>query len=221
MNDDTAMVMLTEPHNPSGVFSPREDVLELADIARRRGAILLINEVYRGFTERSSYHGAADNIVIVSSLSKLFGTYWMRLGWLSAPEAIATRLRHGHTNMGMPTAPAAGLGISVMERAAALQESARDTSRKGFPTVNAWVERTDGVSWHAPQGIGFGCIKIPDGTDDVALAEHLFEKRQVLLVPGTKFEVPGTLRISWLQSGDRLEEGLQRLGEGLKQASGE
>ena len=217
MNDGTAMVMLTEPHNPSGVFSPRDDVMELAAIATEYGATLLINEVYRGFTERPSYHGAAANIVIVNSLSKLFGTYWMRLGWLSAPEGIATKLRHGHTNMGMPTAPAAGLGISVMEKAAELQESARDTSRKGFPVVNAWVERTDGVSWHAPQGIGFGCITIPGGIDDVVFAEYLFAKKQVLLVPGTKFEVPGTLRISWLQSGDRLEEGLQRLSEGLKQ----
>ena len=34
---------------------------------------------------------------------------------------------------------------------------------------------------------------------------------RVLVVPGTWFGAPGTLRVSWLQVGDRLAEGLGRL----------
>jgi aspartate/methionine/tyrosine aminotransferase len=51
--------------------------------------------------------------------------------------------------------------------------------------------------------------------DDVAFAEALHDDRGVLVVPGTHFEVPGSLRLSWLQAGDRLEEGLSILAQAL------
>ncbi|MBW2278459.1 MAG: hypothetical protein JRF63_13280, partial [Deltaproteobacteria bacterium] len=49
------------------------------------------------------------------------------------------------------------------------------------------------------------------GTNDVTLAEQLHDERDVLVVPGTWFGAPGTLRVSWLQAGDRLADGLARL----------
>ena len=79
ISHETDLVLITEPHNPSGIFSPRDEVLDLARLASEYDAVLLINEVYGGFTAEPSYHAAAENIVVVNSLSKLFGTYWMRL----------------------------------------------------------------------------------------------------------------------------------------------
>ncbi|MFH1132564.1 MAG: aminotransferase class I/II-fold pyridoxal phosphate-dependent enzyme [Pseudomonadota bacterium] len=219
INDNTALVMITEPNNPSAVFSPREDVLELANLSAKKNATLLINEVYRGFTERPSYHGAVDNIVVVNSLSKLFGTYWMRHGWLSAKTETIAKLKIAHLNMGMPTQPTASLGISVMANARALQEKAKQAAASGFSIVRKWIETTPGLSWCEPHGIGFGCIKLPQGIDDVSFAEKLFEKQNVLIVPGKKFEAPGTFRLSWLQAGADLEEGLKRISAELKNAA--
>ncbi len=216
----TGAVMITEPHNPSGVLSPRDDVTALARIAASKGALLLINEVYRGYTDAPSYHGAVENIVVISSLSKLVGTYPMRLGWVSAPEATAERLRVGHMNMSVPTAPAAGMGLSVMERAEELRTHAVTLARRGHAAVKNWVLATGGVRWHEPHGTGYGCVQLPEKVDDVALAERLWAEDGVLLVPGTMFEVPGTLRIAWLQAGDQLEDGLARVGARLAQTCG-
>lgn len=216
----TGAVMITEPHNPSGVLSPREDVAALARIAGSRGALLLINEVYRGYTDGPTYHGAAENIVVVSSLSKLFGTYPMRLGWVSSSEATAQRLRVGHMNMSVPTAPAAGMGLSVIDRADELRSHAVALARKGHSAVKDWVQATEGACWHEPHGTGYGCVQLPEETDDVALAERLWAEDDVLAIPGTMFEVPGALRIAWLQAGDQLEDGLARVGARLAQTCG-
>jgi hypothetical protein len=210
---ETRLVMITEPHNPSGRFAPSQDILELADMARRHGAILLINEVYRGYSDRPSYHGVADNIVVVSSLSKLLGAYSSRLGWLSGPETIVERLRRGHVNIGMASSPGAEAGLAVLARADQLRARAVEISRAPLQVVDDWVERTPGLFWHPPQGPGFGCVSLPEGTDDLALAERLHVEHGVLVVPGCLFEAPGTLRVSWLQAGDRLEEGLARLAD--------
>jgi hypothetical protein len=216
IDDDTDIVIITDPHNPSGVFAPVDQVMELAAMASKKGAYLLINEVYRGFTNRPSYHRTAENIVVVSSLSKLLGTYWMRLGWLSAAKPIVDRLRVGHTNMGVPSIPSAAFGLAVMEKVDDLLAAARRAPGQGLATVKAWVETTPGVSWHVPDGIGFGCVKLPPGVDDVAFAEKLLEQSGVLVIPGTMFSAPGTLRVSWLQSGDQLQFGLSRIAEALR-----
>jgi aspartate/methionine/tyrosine aminotransferase len=210
---ETRLVLITEPHNPSGRFAPSQDVLELADMARRQGAVLLINEVYRGYSDRPSYHGVADNIVVVSSLSKLMGAYSARLGWLSGPEAIVDRLRQGHVNMSMSSSPNAEAGLAVLARADELRAHAVEVSRAALQRVDEWVERTPGLFWHPPQGPGFGCVSLPEGSDDVALAERLHAERRVLVVPGSLFDAPGTLRVSWIQAGDRLDEGLELIAD--------
>jgi aspartate/methionine/tyrosine aminotransferase len=213
VTDRTSLVMITEPSNPSGTFLPREDVLALADLAGRVGALLLVNEVYLGYTDAPSLHGQASNIVVVSSLSKLLGAYWARLGWISAPAATVEELRMAHKNLSMPTAPGAAAGLGVLARADALRAKAIELASTGVQVVDRWVSSTSGVSWTRPQGAGFGCVRLPGRhRDDVAFAGRLLEEQSVLVVPGTHFEVPGSLRISWLQAGDHLQEGLEGIG---------
>lgn len=214
----TRVVMITEPHNPSGCYASSQDVLELAELARQRRAILLINEVYRGFGERPSYHGVAENIVVVSSLSKLLGAYWARIGWLSGAPQMIQRLRQGHLNIGMASSPGAEVGLAIMDRADELRHRAVSAARSDQPIVDGWVDATPGLSWHPPQGPGFGCVTLPEGTDDVVFAERLHSNHAVLTVPGSFFDAPGALRLAWLQSGDKLKEGLEIIGnEVLKQ----
>ncbi len=216
ISSKTRVVMVTEPSNPSGVFCERKQMLELADIAAGQGAILLVNEVYNRFTEAPSYHGEAENIVVVSSTSKLLGTYGLRLGWLSGSAGTIAEISAAHKNMSMPTHVAAAYGMGMLARADELRQAALDTVTAGGDVVDSWVNATNGLEWTRPMGPGFGCVKIPRSAgDDVRFAERLHEEKGVLVVPGTFFEVPGTIRLSWLQVGDRLEQGLDLIAEML------
>ena len=217
---DTSVVMITEPHNPSGIFSPRENVLELASIAARHGAILLVNEVYRGFSDRPSYHGTADNLVVVSSLSKLLGAYWARLGWLSAPPPLARRIRAASLNIGPASTASAAVGLRLLQEVDEAQRRSVELARAPLSTVDEWVQRTAGVAWHCPQGPGYGCLRLPTGIDDVQFAERLHDEQGILVVPGTLWEAPGTLRMSWLCAGGRLQEGLDGLETHLDRQTG-
>lgn len=208
VREETGLIIVTEPHNPSGRFSPRSTIKELARAAEGVGAYLLINEVYRGYSDRPSYHGIAENVVVVSGLSKLLGSYWARLGWLSGATEILERLRWAHVNMGMPASPVAATGLAVLSKAEELRGRARQLSSGPLTLVDAWVQSTPGIRWSPSEGPGFGCVELPPGTNDMDLAETLLKDEGVLVVPGTLFEAPGTLRVSWLQTGDRLEEGL-------------
>ncbi len=216
VSDRTALIMLTEPSNPSGTFLDRGTVLEVAEMAAAHDALVLVNEVYRGFTEAPSLHRAADNVVVVSSLSKLLGAYTTRLGWLSADPALIGRLRLAHLNYGMAAAPAATTGLGIVACADELRARALEIAAAGVDTVDRWIATTPGVSWARPQGPGFGCVTLPERIgDDVAFAETLFRDHGVLTVPGRHFELPGRLRLSWLQAGDGLEQGLAAIASML------
>ncbi|MDJ0766593.1 MAG: pyridoxal phosphate-dependent aminotransferase [Myxococcota bacterium] len=217
ISDKTGLVMITEPSNPSGTFGRRHDILDLADLAARYGATLLINEVYRGFTRAPSFHGERENIVVVSSFSKIVGAYGFRLGWLQASPTLIRQLRTGHMNMGMPTQPAAAYGIGLLATVDALVERAVRCVAAGVDTVDTWVRATDEIYWSKPMGQGFGCVALPPSqSDDIGFVDYLHQKHGVLAVPGSHFSAPGTMRISWLQAGTHLAEGLDRIGEALR-----
>jgi aspartate/methionine/tyrosine aminotransferase len=207
--------MITEPHNPGGALSSREDVLALARLAGARGALLVVNEVYRGFGESESFHGLADNLVVVSSLSKLFGAYQARLGWISAGAGLIERLRWGHLSMGMASASGAMAGLWFLEDAGRRLDKARALAREGIDEMWSWIGENPRLSWHLPRGPGFACIRLPGDVDDMELGERLCNEHGVLLVPGTLFEAPGTVRISWLGAGQRLGEGLELVSRAI------
>ncbi len=215
LSSRTSMVMITEPSNPSGTFARREDVLALADLAAAQGALLLVNEVYLGFSDRPTFFGERDNILVTSSLSKLLGAYWLRIGWLAADPALIAKLRLAHLNLSMGNFAAAALGLGVIARADEWRTRARKSAAAGCAVVDDWVRATPGLEWARPEGPGFGCVALPDGMPDVTFVERLHQEHGVLLVPGSHFEVPGTMRLSWLQVGDQLDEGLQRIAQAL------
>ena len=167
VDDNTSVVMITEPHNPSSVLSPRNDIEELARVAAEHGAILLINEVYGQFCEAPSYHGLAKNVVVVSSLSKLAGAYWARVGWLSSTKELCARFRTAHQNMGMPSAPTAQAGLAFLKDIDRFRKRAIELSRSGLKEVREMIANTPSLSWHEPDSAGFACIKLPAGIDDL------------------------------------------------------
>ncbi len=202
--------MITEPHNPSSVLSSRNDIEKLALKAAEHGAILLINEVYGQFCDAPSCHGLAKNVVIVSSLSKLTGAYWARVGWLSSTKELAARFRGAHWNMGMPASPAAQAGLAFMKDIDRFRSRAIELSASGLKEVREMIAITSSLSWHEPDAAGFACIQLPAGIDDLEFTKRLHEDHGVLVIPGGCFEAPGTVRLSWIQAGDRLSEGLEK-----------
>ncbi len=216
ITSSTGAVMITEPLNPAGVFRDREDILALADMAARVEAPLLINEVYRSYTDAPSFHGERDNIVTVASLSKLCGFYGLRLGWLSGKKSVIAKMKGAGMNLSMPAISIASTALTLMDRVDDLRAQIIETSRQGTHTVASWVGATPHVTWTKPEGPGFCTVKLPARfSDDIAFTKDLLDKRGVLVIPGTFFELPGTIRISWLQSSGRLEEGLEALSKHL------
>ena len=84
-------VEVTSPGNPTSVAVPRRDLLRLADLLGARGAALVVDESFTDFCDpdQSVEPDAADrpNLVIVKSMSKVYGIGGLRLGYLLTSDA--------------------------------------------------------------------------------------------------------------------------------------
>jgi aspartate/methionine/tyrosine aminotransferase len=84
----TRLVILTHPHNPTGGLTSDEALTEIARLADRQGALVLVDEVYldaaKGCGARPATH-LAGNIISTNSLTKSYGLAPLRCGWAIAP----------------------------------------------------------------------------------------------------------------------------------------
>src|SRR5205823_15033613 len=89
----TKLVVVTNPHNPTGHVLSDELRRVLIDRTAEVGAWLLADEVYQGpeldGRTTPSFWGSHDRVIVVNGLSKAYGLPGLRIGWIVAPAAFS------------------------------------------------------------------------------------------------------------------------------------
>ncbi len=85
------MVFLGQPNNPTGKLVDRDDLLAAAH--RHPDVFWIVDEAFAGFVHKyQSVAGIRDNIIVLSSLTKIFAIPGLRLGFVSASQEISRKL---------------------------------------------------------------------------------------------------------------------------------
>jgi aspartate/methionine/tyrosine aminotransferase len=218
--DRTKLVLMTNPHNPSGAFIPREDVRALAQAAGRRGAMVFIDEIYLDSLDAArgrTAFGAADNIFTASSLTKVYGLSGLRCGWIVAPAPLARTLRRvvDHLSV-LHVFIAEQIAARLFPHLEAIKETNRALHESNRKMVAEFIAAEPRLSWiEPPAGIlGFPRVEGPAGGD--ALAEILKTRYGTSVVPGGFFEDPRHFRIGWGVAADVLAKGLENIRSALR-----
>ncbi len=88
VNDNTKVIFLCSPNNPTGNIIP-SDQIEM--LLRKSGCIVVIDEAYIDFSQESSWSERLDefeNLIVCQTLSKAWGMAAIRLGMCFASEGI-------------------------------------------------------------------------------------------------------------------------------------
>lgn len=91
ISDDTRIVVLLNPNNPVGNVYSNDDIERIIAKAKEVGAVVLIDEAYHYFCEKTflPYAMSEDNVIILRTFSKLMSIAACRLGVIiSSPEII-------------------------------------------------------------------------------------------------------------------------------------
>lgn len=220
----TRAVILSNLHNPSGVAIDRDTLLEVTELAARVGAVVLVDEVYLDYAFPPDLDSpiqpacrVATNCISWSSGTKCFGFSALRAGWIVAGDPDAARVIRAATDYLHVDEPVSTLelGARVLADADRLTAWAGRVSSAGKAVVERWMETEPRVSWVPPQAGITGCIRLPDLMNDVPFVDHLRDRYDTQVVPGSFFEAPGFVRLSFGVPPALLEEGLANISATL------
>lgn len=220
----TRAVILSNLHNPSGVAIDRPTLLAVTELAARVGAVVLVDEVYLDYCFSADADApvqpaalVADNCVSWSSSTKCFGFSALRAGWIVASDPELSRVVRAATDYLHVDEPVStlALGARVLRDSARLTAWAQRVGAAGQAVVQQWIDSEPRVSWVAPSAGLSGCVRLPHLMQDMPFAEHLRERYDTQVVPGSFFEAPGFIRLSFGVDPAVLETALANLSATL------
>jgi len=225
VTDRTKLIAVTNPNNPVGTILAEAEMDAVVAAARRAGAWLLADEVYRG-TERladaitPTFWGRDERAISVGSLSKAFGLPGLRLGWLVAPTEIveATWRRHEYATIatGVLSMHLAEIALEPATRDRLLART-RGFIREGYGRLEAWIgANADLLSIVPPDATALGFVRYSLDLPSVEVAHALRREADVLVAPGATFGVERHLRITHGLEPAMLDAAFERAGRVLR-----
>jgi N-succinyldiaminopimelate aminotransferase len=239
---DTAVIIVNDPHNPTGTRftdTTRELIVELA---RDNDALILADEVYEhlvfdgAHSPIASVPGAWERTITASSAGKTFSLTGWKVGWATGPANLISAVRSVKQfltySSGPAYQPAVAHGLSYPDEF--FGERAADLGRRAVLLADA-LEST-GAHVYRPQGGYFVVADLaPLGISHAtAAARMLPDVVGVVGIPVGVFCVPehesgyaSLLRFAHCKqdhvieaAAERLTAGLPRVADALASAAG-
>lgn len=122
-SDRTRLVLVNDPHNPTGAVLDRATRELVAELATRHDALIVTDEVYEHLRFDTPHEpiatlpGAAERTITISSGGKTFSTTGWKVGWLHARADLVTAILSVKQFLtyvnGAPFQPAIAVGLDL------------------------------------------------------------------------------------------------------------
>ncbi len=213
----TRAVLLSSPHNPSGVLAGPDDLRELGRLASERGFTVIVDEVYLDLASSGHAPAATLSPVFVStnSLTKAYGLASLRCGWALASPEIAEKIRRARDVVDVWSAiPADRLSVVAFRHLDRLAGRARALVEENSRRVASFFASCEELE-SVPSRATIAFPRFRDGRDADPFVRGLLEAHGVAVVPGSFFDSPSHFRISFGGATGPLQTGLSAIEECL------
>ncbi|OON94094.1 MAG: aspartate aminotransferase [Candidatus Epulonipiscioides saccharophilum] len=230
ITDKTCAIVLNSPSNPTGVVYSRDELKALADVAVEHDLWIISDEIYEYLVYDGVEHTCVASLsediynhtITINGLSKGFAMTGWRIGFLAAPQPIATAVSniqsHATSN---PNSIAQMAALTALEdnRESVAEMQVEFAKRRDF--LYDELCNIPGFSVIRPHG-AFYCFVDISGLygkayNDVIIdsaatfAKLLLDEVAVALVPCTDFDAPSCIRFSYAIDMDSIKKGTDRV----------
>jgi aspartate aminotransferase len=220
------VLVLNSPNNPTGTVYTKENLAQIAKLAKKYDLWVISDEsycdfVYDGeFISPASLPGMKERTIIVRALSKGYSMTGWRIGYTAGPKEVIDKIAIYFENMN-------GCASSVSQYAALealkhkdIPQKVRDEFSQNKEIVSTWFKNQK-IPFVSPGGAFYFFadfskiiekLKLNDATE---LAEYILEKAGVAVTPGVSFgkEYKNYLRISYSIKREKLEQAMEKIQE--------
>ena len=235
ITDRTRAVIINSPSNPTGAAYAAEELRPLLDVIARHNLIVISDDVYEmmvyGNFQRTHVlqlrPDLRERTLVVNSVSKSYAMTGWRIGYTAAPahviKAMATLQGQMTSNPSSVAQAAAVQALSGPQDA--VTHMVREFGRRAEFVVdrlraipNVVCPKPEGAFYVFPNIAAYlnrtaGGVVLKTGDD---LAAYLIDSAHVAVVGGTDFGYPDHIRISYANSMENLERGLDRIDAALR-----
>jgi aminotransferase len=218
----TRGIIVNTPANPSGKVFTDAELSHVASLAEKHDLLIVTDEIYEHILFDGAEHlpiatKARERTITLSGFSKTFAVTGWRLGYLTAPEAMAKRITVAHDLLYVcaptPLQHAMVAGLAMPQ--AYYDEMSAAYSRKRAILCDALADA--GLTPYVPRGAYYvlADIRKIDAPNAKAACMSLLDRVKIAAIPGTSFYVDpvgDTLaRFCFAKEEDALQEAARRL----------
>ena len=236
ITDQTRLLIINSPSNPTGKVYNEAEYRELAKVLVEHPKVMIVcDDIYEHIYWGEKPYRTLLNVcpelsgrtVIINGVSKAYAMTGWRIGYAAAPKELRNAMLKVQSQ-----STSGACSISQAAATAALEgpqdclAQMRGEYKRRYEYLLKALNDIDGIECEDCDGAfyAFPSFKpiidsMPDIRDDVELAAWILENAGVAMVPGTAFGAPGHLRLSYATSMENLQSCIQRIKGALETLS--
>ncbi len=224
-NENTKLILINTPHNPTGKVFSRSELQLIADLCHKYDVIAVTDEVYEHIVFDGRIHiplatlpGMAERTVTISSLGKTFSVTGWKVGWTIASPELSTAIFRAHQfNTFSGAAPLQEAAVTAVSAPASYYttltqqyQAKRDTLVTALTAAKLPV-----IQPHGTYFVMVDIQKLPFA-NDVEFCRYLTQEIGVAAIPPSAFyhnsaDGAGLARFAFCKTDATLQEAAKRL----------
>nr|WP_315019821.1 aminotransferase class I/II-fold pyridoxal phosphate-dependent enzyme [uncultured Aminipila sp.] len=222
VNENTKMINLANPNNPTGYTLTKVELEELADIARSVDAYVVCDEIYRGLSDEYMYSicDIYEKGICTSSTSKVFSSAGTRVGWivtrdLGIKDALMSYRSYNSICEGEFNELVAAI---VLENKDIFYRRNKTIVEEGRAALNEWLKTQPHfrVACDSMSSTSFLYYDFDMPAEE--FAQRLYDEKSTLVCHGACFEQEHSFRIGYgFGDIEYFKDGLKQIGNFVKE----
>tara|TARA_B100001123_G_scaffold308891_1_gene345228 strand:- start:1308 stop:2471 length:1164 start_codon:yes stop_codon:yes gene_type:complete len=228
INEKTSLLILNNPHNPTGGFTEKYVIDKLADgLKKFSNLVILSDEVYDRliFDEKKiptllNYPNLYNRLIILNGWSKTYAMTGWRLGWSVWPEKLIEHVFkfcvNSHSCVNTPAQYGAIAALDGPEDH--LKSMVKEFNLRRKLIVDG-LRSIKGIECSMPGGSFFVFPNISKtGMNGEEFTEKCLDKADVAMIPGTAFGKFATdnVRLNFATSRENISKAIEKIEKLLK-----
>lgn len=237
INSKTKAILLCNPCNPTGYVYSQEEIINIANLAKKNDLFIVVDEVYREFIYTDTKHFSiledekfSENAILIDSTSKRYSLCGARVGFIVSKnsEFIQTCLKFALTRLSPPTLALIAANHALNSREDYIENVIKEYYKRRKVVINE-LSQIDNIKFSNPMGAFYSIIKLPiENAEDFAkflLTDFSYKNQSVMLSPASGFyssENYGKdeVRIAFVLNSEKLKSAIKIIKLGLKEFIG-
>ena len=237
INKRTKAILICNPCNPTGYVYSKEEIISIANLAKKNDLFIVVDEVYREFIYTDLKHYSIledkmffDNAILIDSTSKRYSLCGARIGFIVSKNSnfIETCLKFALARLSPPTLALIAANKALNSDQKYIDGVISEYSNRREVLIDE-LSKINDIEFSNPMGAFYSIIKLPvKNAEDFAkflLTDFSINNESVMVAPASGFyssENNGEdeVRIAFVLNSEKIKRAINIINIGLKEYTG-